>query len=134
MRTFSRPRTRQPLNVATARSYLVLNQFATPGLGSLLAGRIIAGLGQLAFALAGFVLVVGWFITLIMGVYNQVNDGGNAAAVPWLGEVGGGAFLLSWLWAWVTSLSLLREARARAPQGGEQAGPRAVPPRLDPRA
>src|SRR6267142_5883224 len=47
---------------STATTCLILNQFATPGLGSLMARRWFAGTGQLVLAVAGFCLLVGWFV------------------------------------------------------------------------
>ena len=42
---------------AKARNAALLNQLATPGLGSVIAGRWLAGTGQLLVFLAGFALV-----------------------------------------------------------------------------
>ena len=39
---------------ASARNCALINQLATPGLGSLMAGRLVAGIGQLLLAVAGF--------------------------------------------------------------------------------
>ena len=39
-----------------------MNQFATPGLGSLMGRRIIPGLGQLLLFLFGFLLFLFWFV------------------------------------------------------------------------
>ena len=93
----------------------MINQLATPGLGSLMAGRIVAGTAQLILAVAGFLMIAGWFIQLAFGVYRQLQDfATEPPAFPWLGPAGAMAFLLSWLWALVTSLSLLRDARRNA--------------------
>ena len=75
-------------------------------------GRIGVGIGQLILAVAGFLMVVGWFIQLFLDIYHQLN--GSAAEslpFPWLEPAGAITFLVSWLWSLVTSLSLLREAR-----------------------
>ena len=48
----------KPVSRTTAHNAALLNQLATPGLGSLMAGRWLAGVGQLALAVAGFVMVV----------------------------------------------------------------------------
>jgi hypothetical protein len=123
MSNWSLKRFRGPLTRTTARNCLLINQFATPGLGSLLGRRFVAGVGQLLLAIAGFVLVVGWFIGVLHEMAKQLDTGGaQPGSVAWLGEVGGLLFLASWLWALVTSLSLLRQARENEAQ--------AVPPPL----
>lgn len=107
----SGPRPR-PLDRAKALNCLILNQLATPGLGSWLGGRRIAACGQLLLAGTGFSLIVLWFMRLMIDLVHQLN--GRAVAGGWhrkLGAGGGGLFLLAWLWALCTSLSLLRQAR-----------------------
>jgi hypothetical protein len=99
------------LNRTSARNSFLINQLATPGLGSLMAGRYVAGTGQLLLALIGFGLVVAWFAALLMQVYQQIDNPTQAKPVTWLGEAGGVTFAAAWLWSLVTSLSLLREAR-----------------------
>jgi Na+-transporting NADH:ubiquinone oxidoreductase subunit NqrD len=81
-------------------------------LGSLLAGRRVTGFGQLLLAVAGFVMVIGWFVLLALQVYGQVVDGTEPKPVGWLGLAGGATFAAAWLWSLITSLSVLREARA----------------------
>ena len=48
------------LSPATARNCCLVNQFATPGLGSLMGRRIVAGIGQLLLAFLGAALVIYW--------------------------------------------------------------------------
>jgi hypothetical protein len=79
-------------------------------LGSLLAGRYVAGAGQLLLALAGFGMVLGWFATVFMQMYNDLEGQAAPRSMAWLGEAGALVFAAAWLWALVTSLSLLREA------------------------
>jgi 4a-hydroxytetrahydrobiopterin dehydratase len=95
---------------AKARNAALLNQLATPGLGSLLARRWIAGAGQLLLALAGFVLIMTWFVQMMTGYYGQMS--GNDTRLPPATELafGAGLFALAWCWALVTSFSLLRES------------------------
>jgi len=101
-----------PLDRSTARNAALLNQCATPGLGSLLAGRRLAGLGQLLLAVAGFVMVVAWFFLLALQMYEELVNDAPPKSVARLGELGGAIFLAAWVWSLVTSLSVLREARA----------------------
>ena len=106
----------KPLNSTTARNCLLVNQCATPGLGSLMAGRRAAGIGQLLLAVAGFVMVVGWSVQQAIQTYNQIVNDAGTQSVVWLGEAGAAAFIAAWLWSLVTSLSVLREARANEPK------------------
>ncbi len=103
---------RQPLSRAKARNCALINQLGTPGLGSVMGGRIWVGIGQLTLAVAGFLMVAGWFIQLCFDAFRFLK--GIAAGplpFPWLGPAGAITFLAAWLWSLVTSLSLLREAR-----------------------
>ena len=109
MRIFS---VKKPLNRTTARNSFLINQFATPGLGSVMAGRWVSGTGQLFLAVIGFGLVVAWFVTVMTQVYQQINSDVPPTSVAWLGEAGAVTFAAAWLWSLVTSFSLLREARA----------------------
>ena len=107
------PQSRRPLTPASARNYALLNQLATPGLGSLLGGRWLAGSGQLILALAGFCLIIAWFVKVMLLFYQQIESNANPApgSVAWLGESGAATFAVAWIWSLFTSLSLLREAR-----------------------
>ena len=77
-----------------------------------MAGRRVAGIGQLLLAVAGFVMVVGWFVQLAVQTYNQLTNDVEPTSVARLGEAGAATFIAAWLWSLVTSLSVLREARA----------------------
>jgi 4a-hydroxytetrahydrobiopterin dehydratase len=88
-----------------------MNLFATPGLGSLMAGRRLAGLGQLFLAVLGFVLVFVWFIKIIVPYYGQMFGDHPAPPVNWkTGIYGAVIFAASWVWSLFTSLSLMRAA------------------------
>jgi hypothetical protein len=124
MRASSLRLTPRPISGSQARNFALINQLATPGLGSLMAGRWLAGAGQLILALAGAGMVTAWFVLVVVQVYNQIDEGAQPRSVAWLGEAGALVFAAGWLWALLTSLSLIREAR-------EEEGP-LVPPRLPP--
>ena len=90
---------------------LVINQFATPGLGSLMAGRYIAGSIQLVLAIAGFCLIIAWFFMVLMAAYSIMETTGEPKpphAIGWAGLI---CFASAWLYALVTSISILREAQ-----------------------
>src|ERR1035437_2075132 len=102
----------KPLDRTRARNCFLINQCATPGLGSLMAGRPTAGLGQILVAVAGFVLVLIWFALRMLHLYEEVINDSQPKSVAWLGEAGAAVFVVAWLWSLATSLSVLREARA----------------------
>lgn len=102
----------KPVNRTTARNSFLINQLATPGLGSLLAGRYWAGLGQLLLAIVGFILVVIWFVLFSIHTYQQFEGAAGQVSVGWVGELGALIFVAAWLWALITSVSVLRQARA----------------------
>ena len=115
----------QPLSRSAARNCLLVNQFGTPGLGSIMAGRWLAGLVELALAVAGFCAVIGWFFQLFSDAYRNFSDAPpQTHRYGWLGWVGGLLFLAAWLLSWITSLRLLAEAR----RNEANAPPPAVPP------
>ena len=109
----------------TARNAL-LNILMFPGLGSLLAGRRMAGIGQIIFVTAGSVLLLVWLYKILSQYYGLMFGDVKPEPVGWIGITGGILFVISWLWASVTSFSLFREASA-----GEQRplkNPAAPPP------
>ena len=112
----------KPLDLARARNCFLINQLATPGLGSLMAGRPVAGIGQLLVAVAGFVLVMVWFALRMSQLYNEVVNDAQPQSAAWAGEAGAALFAAAWLWSLVTSLSVLRETRTSEP---------ALPPKLE---
>ena len=87
-----------------------------------MAGRPVAGIGQLLVAVAGFVLVMLWFALRMSQLYNQVVNDAQPKSAAWAGEAGAALFAAAWLWSLVTSLSVLREARTSEP---------APPPKLE---
>ncbi len=122
---------RPPLSRNQAVHYLLLNQFATPGLGSLLARRFLAGLVQLVVFLAGFICMVGWFIQRSIDAYRLVNGlPEEPPRIPHLGLLAAGLAVAGWLLAWFTSLRLLREARQH--ETSSLPPVLAVPPKLKP--
>src|SRR5882672_4834015 len=112
MKPSSPPPPPKPLDRTRARNAALMNQLATPGLGSLMARRWLAGSGQLLLAVAGFLLIMGWFVQLAMQTYRLLSDlPPQAEAYPGLGKAGAILFGAAWLWSGLTTISLLREAR-----------------------
>jgi hypothetical protein len=119
-------RTARPLSRARIVSCVLINLCATPGLGSLMARRVLAGIGQLLLALAGFVLILGWIFEMCHCVYlQQLGEPVPPESSGWMGKWGLICFGASWLWSLATSLSLLRQAKADG-----RVEPRPVPPRM----
>ena len=118
----SSPR-RKVVSRTAAWNAALVNQFATPGLGSLMAGRWLAGMGQLLLALAGFVLLMVWFCDIMIQYYGQISGDVQPHPVGWIGELGAVVFGAAWLWALVTSISLVAREKTEEP-----AVPQAVPP------
>ena len=116
---------RKPVSRAAARNAALVNLLATPGLGSLMAGRWIAGIGQLALAVAGFVMVVVWFFEVMIQYYGQISGDVQSHPVGWIGVTGLVLFGAAWLWSLFTSVSLLLESKA-----GEANASKPVPPRM----
>ncbi len=117
MKSVLNPRSpRKPLDRATARNAALINQLGTPGLGSLLAGRLWVGVAQLLLMLSGFILVVTWFVLLMLELYQQMNDGGPSKPIGWIGAIGGLLVVIAWIWALFTSLGLLRETQDNQPK------------------
>jgi hypothetical protein len=106
---------------ATARNCFLINQFATPGLGSLMAGRWFSGIPQILLALAGCGLVVAWVALTLRESYKLMDFSAEPVSYAWLGETGGVIFAVSWIWALITSIQIFREAKTRPP---------ALPPEL----
>jgi hypothetical protein len=109
MKIFSALQSRRPLRRSELVTCVVVNQLATPGLGSLIARRFVAGSGQLLLALLGFFLFVGWFIQKMRVLYGQMfGTDLPADAGTKLGEWGIIIFAVAWVWSLVTSVQILR--------------------------
>lgn len=97
-----------------ALTALLVNQLATPGLGSILAGRRAVGTAQLLLAVAGFALVAIWFARVLLIYYGLVGEEAVMESPDLqheLWQVGAALFGAAWLWALATSVGLLRRAR-----------------------
>ena len=109
-----KPSSAQPKNKrVSARNAGLLNLLAWPGLGSLVAGRRVAGAGQLLIFLAGFLLFCGWALRNIYTYYHLMLDETPpvASATGRIMVVAGLALCaFAWLWSLVTSVSLSRAA------------------------
>ena len=117
MKTSSPRPARKLLSRSKANNCVLINQCATPGLGSILARRYVAGIGQLFVALAGFGLFVAWFVQVMIKFYSLINDSSAEAEMSFrLMKIGVGIFAAAWIWSWFTSISVMREAKRNAEQ------------------
>ena len=106
-----------------------MNLFATPGLGSLMGGRILSGLGQLILFLVGFGFVCVWFYRMMKTYYNLSDFSGEGPQVHasyfyyfLFGFLFAG---VSWLWSLLTSIRMVAQAKTPEP-----ALPGSAPPRI----
>jgi len=115
-----------PLSEVRAWTCVGVNLLATPGLGTLWAGRKAAGRGQLFFSIAGFCLIVYYIFAMCFGSVNSAVNGTPFVPPPgWSWQLGVLFFGIGWLWSLVTCVSLVMEARRGAGQM-----PRPAPPIL----
>jgi hypothetical protein len=100
----------KPLTPASARNAALVNQLATPGLGTLMLGKFALGLAQLALAIAGFLFVIVWFGMVLTQYYGQISGNAEVKPVGWIGITGAILFLISWFWSLITSIGFIRKA------------------------
>jgi hypothetical protein len=94
-----------------------INLLATPGLGTIMAGRVVAGLLEIAAAGIGFLLLMKWAYALL-----QTMVEGNGSAPSWEWQAGLLLFLIGWFASLRSSIAFVRAASA---------SPIATPPKLD---
>ena len=124
MKIFSVRANPEPADHQTAQGCLATN-LVMPGLGSLAGGRKI-GLPQLALCLAGFAITLGFGLPFIYWALAHWSEFYGSEPIPdplaplrdlWQHArwplLGIGLFALSWVWALLTSWSLLAKAKAR---------------------
>ncbi len=103
------------LDPSQAWGCLVANLVLLPGLGSLFAGRLIEGIGQIILAAGGLYLTTAWFNWFVQEKLlrgQPITDLGP----QFKRALAGFAFLgISWLWALVSSLLIMRSARSSVP-------------------
>lgn len=99
-----------PVDETRAWACLVTNLLALPGLGTLMAGRR-AGWIQGLLALGGFVFTTIWFVDFLQTWFRTGSlplQPGPSFALALLGV---GLFGVSWAWALVSSIGIVRGAR-----------------------
>ncbi len=107
---------------------IIINQLATPGLGSWIAGHRIAGAGQLAFSILGFLDLLIRCVRLIAGSIRAALDGG--APIPFPFDAWNRAlvvFGIAWVWAGFTSIQMAVELRNTPPPATRASLPKPPP-------
>jgi len=123
MKIFSGAKTLSP---SAARNCLLMNLFATPGLGSLMGGRLISGLGQLFIFLIGFAFICFWFFKTMKVYYSLIDPDVPVQASYGKYFLAGFLFAAAaWLWSLLTSIRMVQQAKPPEP-----AAPGTVPPRI----
>ena len=92
------------LDQGKKRACVVANLLLTPGLGTIMAGRYMAGSLQLLLACAGFLMFLSWIVLL----FQTVMSGRTEVGQNWLWQRGLLLFAASWLAALWSSLGILR--------------------------
>src|SRR5687768_15492093 len=82
-----------------------VNLLVTPGMGTMMAGRFFMGALQLAFAGAGFLLILKWAYALFRAAL-----AGTSWGPAWEWQLGACLFGIGWLGALWSSVNLLRAA------------------------
>ncbi len=114
------PNRGQPLDQARATNCAVINLAATPGLGSWIAGRVGAAVGQLILSVIGFCLIIAYLVQMVVNAFKQFDGAPLVAGTSlWLLKLGGGIFVLAWIWSLFTSISVWREAKRNAAKSGK---------------
>lgn len=124
MKIFSVLRGHRPLSRSEAWGCAIVNQFATPGLGTLVARRWVAATGQLILSFGGFALFMGWFFQKMRLLYGQIF-GTNLPLELGDNFLRSGLILfgIAWLWALISSIQIIQATPKDTP-------PPAIPPKI----
>jgi hypothetical protein len=116
MKTFSGANGKK-LDRASAMACVLINLAATPGLGTIIAKRFVAGALQLLLAVLGFCLFLAWYYYWFKARLEE-----STASHAGLLVSGVCFFAAGWLGALWSSLRILREAKSNSAT---------LPPKLD---
>lgn len=114
-----------PLSSDRAWSCVSLN-FSISGLGTLKAGRVFSGTGQMLLNFLGLFFVGWWMWEWIRRIFEAQM--GNAVLLNpegWLWKCGAVSIGISWTWMLITCADLMRRARREEDQQAQN-----IPPRL----
>ena len=102
-------KSKKPLDRSTAWAYLMSNLFLIPGMGSLMAGRLLAGVAQMVGSIFGFILTLIAMIRVVFS-FNWEADAQEPFAYMRPVYLGIGIFAASWVWGLITGIQVLRDA------------------------
>jgi hypothetical protein len=126
---------KRPLTLDRAWAYVLLN-ISVPGWGSWKAGRKVAGFGEMFILVVCLFLLGLWFLKYMNRIF-QSEVGDTLPPIPpnWLWQWGIGLYVVSLVWTIVTSVSVIREARAYEAEACRNTPPKLAdldkPPRLN---
>src|SRR5580658_4341629 len=126
---------KRPLTLDRAWAYVLLN-ISVPGWGSWKAGRKVAGFGEMFILVVCLFLLGLWFLKYMNRIF-QSEVGDTLPPIPpnWLWQWGIGLYVVSLVWTIVTSVSVIREARAYEAEARRNTPPKLAdldkPPRLN---
>ena len=87
---------------------IIINQLATPGLGSWMVGRRIAGAGQLALSCTGFGFFVVFFFQVLRTAWLAAGGESQVPSPdPFWWKYALILFGAAWVWSGITSVQLL---------------------------
>jgi hypothetical protein len=113
-----------PLNRDRAWAYVTLN-ISLPGWGSYKAGRIYAGIGEMAFALGGLCLLFAWMAKWMIRIFQaQLDEDLSPIPSPELWRSGVICIVISWIWTIATCISMMREAKIQEEKDRQNTPPK----------
>jgi hypothetical protein len=108
MKTFSAAKNKV-IDRNSAKALAAINVLVTPGLGTIMSGRIFVGIFQLLAAVGGFLLLLKW-------LYSLVQSAVSGTPVPsWEWQIGLALFSIGWIGSAWSSLNLVRTAASQTP-------------------
>lgn len=83
-----------------------------PGWGTIKAGKKIAGICELFFALGGLFLLFAWMFGWMTRVFESAaGEDLSPIPSPWIWRSGVICIVISWIWTGFTCFHLMRDAR-----------------------
>lgn len=98
-----------PITRNAARACILLNLFAWPGLGSVLAERF-SGWFQMLLSMSGVLMVIAGFFQFTTMIWEETRYPTWQDRFVWLALGGATAFACAWIWSLITSLSIFKKA------------------------
>lgn len=103
----------------------VMLNVTLPGWGSLKAGKVWTGIGEMFFALSGLFLLFVWMAKWMTRIWE--SELGEAVSPVPGGRIWGSGvvcIVISWIWTTATCIHLMRQARADEEETRKNAPPR----------